>query len=144
MEIRFGPYSLDTDRQELTGPGGRIDVEPQVFALLTFLAENADRVVAKDEIIEAVWDGRIVSDANLNSRINAARKAVGDDGKAQAVIRTYPRRGFRFVAEIEAEGAVEPAAQALFRLLEAGIGNLQVIEAQFTAPLLDVTRQLGI
>ena len=101
MDIRFGAYTLDPDRQELLGPGGAVEVEPQVFSLLTFLAENADRVVTKDEIIAHVWDGRIVSDANLNSRINAARKAVGDDGKAQAVIRTYPRRGFRFVAQTE-------------------------------------------
>ena len=110
MDFRFGAFSLDPDRQELLGPEGPVEVEPQVFALLTFLAGNADRVVSKDEIIEAVWDGRIVSDANLNSRINAARKAVGDDGKAQAVIRTYPRRGFRFVAEIDARGAANPVA----------------------------------
>ena len=75
-------------------------VEPQVFSLLACLIENRDRVVTKDEVIEMVWDGRIVSDGTLNSRINLARKAVGDDGKAQAVIKTFPRRGFRFVAEV--------------------------------------------
>jgi len=109
MQIRFGSFSLDPDRQELLGPEGPVDVEPQVFALLTFLARNADRVVTKDEIIEAVWDGRIVSDANLNSRINAARKAVGDDGAAQAVIRTFPRRGYRFVTPLKAETTPQPA-----------------------------------
>lgn len=106
MNFRFGPFSLDIERQELSNTEGPIEVEPQVFALLAFLAENAERVVSKDEIVDHVWDGRIISDANLNTRINAARKAVGDDGKTQSVIRTYPRRGFRFVAELEATIAV--------------------------------------
>lgn len=109
MIIRFGPFALDPDKQELSNLYDQVDLEPQVFALLTFLAQNADRVVSKDEIIEYVWDGRIVSDANLNSRINAARKAVGDDGTAQAIIRTYPRRGFRFVADIKSN---EPPAKS--------------------------------
>jgi TolB-like protein/Flp pilus assembly protein TadD len=100
MKFQFGSFSLDTGQFELHGPAGAIDLEPQVFALLAFLMENADRVVSKDEIIDSVWEGRIVSDANLNSRVNAARRAVGDDGKAQAVIKTFPRRGFRFVAEL--------------------------------------------
>ena len=101
MNFEFGSFSLDVDRQELAGPEGPIDIEPQVFALLALLVSNSDRVVSKDEIIEHVWDGRAISDANLNTRINAARRAVGDDGKTQAVIRTFPRRGFRFVADIQ-------------------------------------------
>ncbi|MCZ6772829.1 MAG: winged helix-turn-helix domain-containing protein [Proteobacteria bacterium] len=89
--------------------GEEIAVEPQVFALLQFLIENCDRVVSKDEIIEHVWDGRIVSDGTLNSRINSARRAVGDDGKAQAVIKTFPRRGFRFVAALSKDDDIAPA-----------------------------------
>ena len=115
MEIRFGPYCLDPDRHELLGPEGPVEVEPQVFALLTLLAENADRVVSKDEIIDVVWDGRIISDASLNSRINAVRRAVGDDGKAQAIIRTYPRRGFRFVADVEPQSTAGSALEAAGR-----------------------------
>ena len=74
-----------------------IPVEPQVFDLLVYLVQNRDRVVSKDDLIASVWDGRIVSESTLTSRINAARKAVGDSGKEQKLIRTIPRRGFRFV-----------------------------------------------
>jgi DNA-binding winged helix-turn-helix (wHTH) protein len=107
---RFGDHLLDTEGFRLTANGEEIAVEPQVFALLQFLIENCERVVSKDEIIEHVWDGRIVSDGTLNSRINSARRAVGDDGKVQAVIKTFPRRGFRFVAEVTEDAAAAPAA----------------------------------
>ena len=70
-----------------------------MFDLLVFLLQNRDRIVSKDEILDAVWDGRIVSEAALSSRINAARKAVGDTGNEQAVIRTFHKRGFRFIGE---------------------------------------------
>ena len=104
MTYRFGSYLIDARRLELRRDGELCELEPQVFSLLVFLIENRDRVVSKDEMIEAVWDDRIVSDATLNARINGARRAVGDSGKEQSVIRTYPRRGFRFVADVEAEG----------------------------------------
>ena len=100
MIYRFGDHELDTKSFRLSAGDDEIPVEPQVFSLVQFLIENRDRVVSKDEIIEHVWDGRIVSDGTLNSRINSARRALGDDGKAQAVIKTFPRRGFRFVAEV--------------------------------------------
>ncbi len=108
MKYGFGEFALDADRVELWR-GGELDaIEPQVFTLLEFLIRNRDRVVSKDELIEAVWDGRIVSEATLSSRINAARRAVGDTGSDQAVIRTSPRRGFRFVADV-AEDAGRPS-----------------------------------
>ena len=110
---RFGSFRLSTDTYELTGEAGPMAVEPQVFQLLQFLIKNRDRVVSKDEIIDAVWDGRIVSDTALNTRIAAVRRALGDDGKKQAIIKTFPRRGFRFIAEAvddDAPGAqVKPA-----------------------------------
>ena len=98
---RFHEFAVDKKRLELRSAGQPVDVEPQVFALLVYLIENREKVVSKDELIESIWHGRIVSDATLNSRINALRRAVGDNGKSQAVVRTYPRRGFRFVAELE-------------------------------------------
>ena len=82
MHYCFGDHALDTDSYTLTGCGIEISVEPQVFSLLQFLIENRDRIVGKDEIFEQVWDGRIVSDGTLNSRINSIRRALGDDGKA--------------------------------------------------------------
>jgi TolB-like protein len=108
---RFGAHAVDAGSLALTKDGAEVAVEPQVFSLLQLLIENRDRVVPKDEIIEAVWDGRIVSDGTLNTRINSVRRAVGDDGKAQAVIKTFARRGFRFVADLadEADIAAELA-----------------------------------
>jgi DNA-binding winged helix-turn-helix (wHTH) protein/pimeloyl-ACP methyl ester carboxylesterase len=105
MIVCFGPCELDFDRRELRSGERTVHVEPQVFDLLAHLIAKRDRVVSRDEIIEAVWRGRIVSDATLSSRINAARQAVGDSGKAQTVIRTIPRRGFRFVGDIRDKGA---------------------------------------
>lgn len=97
----FAEHVLDVDLRELTRAGAGIAVEPQVFDLLIYLVENRDRVVSKDDLIETIWDGRIVSESTLTSRINAARKAVGDSGKDQAVIRTIPRKGFRFVGDVQ-------------------------------------------
>src|SRR5437899_191669 len=101
MLVRFGSYELDKARRELRFGGATVHVEPQVLDLLIHLVANRDHVVSKDEMIAAVWGGRIVSDVTLNSRINAARRAVGDDGKTQALIRTVPRRGFRFVGSVD-------------------------------------------
>jgi len=100
MNFRFGDYCLNTDRLELTQADEVIALQPQAFSLLAFLIENADRVVSKDEIIETVWQGRIVSDGTLNARINALRRALNDDGVSQSVIKTFPRQGFRFVAKL--------------------------------------------
>ena len=101
MIYRFGDYSLDPRSYEFRCGGDARDLEPQVFGVLLYLVENRDRVVSKDDLIAAVWDGRIVSDATLSSRISAARQAVGDTGEAQDVIRTIRSRGFRFVADVE-------------------------------------------
>jgi TolB-like protein len=101
MIYRFSQCELDTERLELRRDGALQAVEPQVFSLLVHLIENREHVVSKDDLIGAVWDGRIVSDATLSSRINAARRAVGDTGKEKAVIKTLPRRGFRFIGELE-------------------------------------------
>ena len=106
MIYRFDQYSLDPQCYELRRGEEVVKVEPQVFGLLAHLIENRERVVSKDDLIDAVWGGRIVSDATISSRISAARQAVGDTGDAQAIIRTMPRRGFRFVAEVdETDGA---------------------------------------
>ena len=100
MKARFGTYQLDTDIPELRRDGETVHIEPKVFDILAHLVRNRDRIVSKDELIDAVWQGRIISDAAVTSRINLVRQAVGDSGQAQAVIKTIPKRGFRFVAEI--------------------------------------------
>jgi TolB-like protein/cytochrome c-type biogenesis protein CcmH/NrfG len=103
MQFFFTNHSLDTERRELARGGEDIAVEPQVFDLLVFLVQNRDRVVSKDELIAHVWDGRIVSESTLTSRLNAARKAVGDTGRDQALIRTLSRRGVRFVGDVSTD-----------------------------------------
>ena len=101
MQFSFNGYLLDTDRRELWRGSKPIAVEPQVFDLLAYLVQHRDRVVTKDDLLEAVWGGRIVSGSALATRINAARRAVGDTGEAQHLIRTLPRKGVRFIAEVK-------------------------------------------
>jgi len=91
VQFHFSNHVLDAGLRELTRGGQHVPVEPQVFDLLVYLVENRDHVVSKDDLIETVWNGRIVSESTLTSRINAARTAVGDSGKSQAVIRTIDR-----------------------------------------------------
>jgi TolB-like protein len=102
MIYRFGPYELDLATVELRGNGQARNLEPQVFALLALLVENHDRLVSKEEIIEKVWDGRVVSDAAVASRVKSVRQALGDDGTSQRFIRTIHRQGFRFIADVGA------------------------------------------
>jgi adenylate cyclase len=104
----FSDYTLDVDRRELRRGSEPVPVEPQVFDLLILLIQNRDRVVSKDDLIASIWGGRIVSESALTSRINAARKAVGDSGEHQRLIRTISRKGIRFVAEVS-ERADSPA-----------------------------------
>lgn len=111
MRYRFSDCLLDAGAYTLTRAGQPVPVEPQVFDLLCLLAENAGQLVTKDALVARVWEGRIVSEATISARINAARTAVGDTGKAQAVIRTVPRRGFELVAPTTRDdGALPPDA----------------------------------
>jgi TolB-like protein len=113
MKFLFDNHALDTDRRELHRGSERIAVEPQVFDLLVYLVQNCDRVVSKDDLIASVWHGRIVSDSTLTSRINAVRKAVGDSGEDQKLIRTVARKGLRFVGTVHAKSnGAEPAHAA--------------------------------
>jgi TolB-like protein len=118
MIYRFGCFELDPGKAELRADGAVRPVEPQVFALLSLLVENRERLVSKEEIIEKVWEGRIVSEAAVASRIKSARAVLGDDGKSQRFIKTIHGRGLRFVAEaqvargeIEGGGDPRPSAQ---------------------------------
>jgi TolB-like protein len=105
----FSEHRLDTDRRELRRGTETVALEPQVFDLLVYLVENRDHVVNKDDLLGSIWGGRIVSDSTLTSRINAARKAIGDNGEDQKLIRTIARKGFRFVGEARSATADEPA-----------------------------------
>jgi TolB-like protein len=96
----FEDYTLDTDRRELRRGRGLVPTEPQVFDVLAYLIANRDRVVSKDDLLTAIWDGRIVSESALTTRINAVRCAVGDSGEEQRLIKTVPHKGIRFVGSV--------------------------------------------
>jgi TolB-like protein/Flp pilus assembly protein TadD len=102
--FRFGDHVLDIERRELRRGDEPVPLEPQVFDLIVYLVRNRDRVVSKDDLIDGVWGGRIVSDSALTTRLNAARKAVDDSGAEQRVIRTVQRRGVRFIGEVSEDG----------------------------------------
>lgn len=113
MQFIFEGHTLDTERHELLRGGTRVAVQPQVFDLLIYLIANRERFVTREDLISSIWGGRIVSDSTLTSRINAAREAVGDSGKDQRLIRTIPRKGFRFVGEVrEQSDAAQLAGSA--------------------------------
>jgi TolB-like protein len=103
VEFAFGDHVLDVDRRELRRSAELIALQPQVFDLLVYLVRNRDHVVSMEDLLEAVWGRRIVSESTLRSRINAVRKAVGDSGVAQRLIRTVPRKGIRFVGVLREE-----------------------------------------
>src|SRR5262245_29661183 len=105
---------MDINRRELRRGEQLVAVEPQAFDLLEFLIRSRDRVVSRDDLLAAVWHGRIVSEATLSSRVNSARAAIGDSGDEQRLIKTFPRKGVRFVGEVREEisSADEPAVNA--------------------------------
>ncbi|HYR12059.1 MAG TPA: AAA family ATPase [Longimicrobium sp.] len=108
MIYAFGPYELDTVCLELRRTSEVVPVEPQVFDVLAHLVRNRDRVVTRRELLESIWGHRFVADATLGSRLMAARRAVGDDGRVQSVIRTLHGRGYRFVAPVEERAPDSP------------------------------------
>ena len=110
MQYVFGDYALDPDRRELTRHAEAVAIGPKVFDLLLFLVKNRDHVVSKDDLLDAVWAGRIVSESTLTSHINAVRKAIGDSGEEQRLVRTLVRKGFRFVGDVKetSDGRASP------------------------------------
>jgi TolB-like protein len=110
----FEDYALDTDRRELRRGAALLSMEPQVFDLLVFLVSNRDRVLSKDDLLASVWGGRIVSESTLASRINAARRIIGDNGEQQRLIRTIIGKGVRFVGAVREQRATgEPVAASI-------------------------------
>jgi DNA-binding winged helix-turn-helix (wHTH) protein/TolB-like protein len=140
MIYEFGPYELDIAKVELRAGAKICDLEPQVFALLTLLVENHDRLVSREEIIDKVWDGRVVSDAAVASRVKSARKALGDDGKSQTFIRTIHGQGFRFVSNVRAKrgtsGPLVPETRSV--LAVDGVGAAREYPDQTSRPSLAV------
>jgi TolB-like protein len=113
LRYLFEDFALDPDRRELLRGTKPVPLEPQVFDLVLFLVRHRDRVVSREDLIASVWNGRIVSESALSTRINAARAALGDSGEDQRLIKTLPRRGLRFVGAVREEQiAAAPARSA--------------------------------
>jgi TolB-like protein/DNA-binding winged helix-turn-helix (wHTH) protein/cytochrome c-type biogenesis protein CcmH/NrfG len=112
LYFRFADFEIDIARHELRRAGTAVHIEPQVFDLLVHLIRNRDRIVGKDELFDVVWEGRIVSEATLSSRISAARRALRDNGNDQGLIRTVFKRGFRFVGDVAEVSAADAALLA--------------------------------
>src|SRR3954453_3457057 len=126
LRYLFEEYAFDTDRRELHRGADVVSVAPQVFDLLDYLIRNRERVVSKDDLINAIWNGRIVSDAALTTRLNAARSALGDSGEEQRLIKTLPRKGFRFVGRVQE--MQRPAAALTIDLGEPSLQNVARLE----------------
>ena len=138
MNYAFADFILDSEKAELRQNGEPVRVEPQVFDLLKLLVSSDGRMVTRDEIFEAIWGNRIVSDAALSSRIKDARKALGDSGSAQKFIKTVQRRGLRFVADVtsllpseQAAPAAVPKPMPQMRTPEQSLGRISVAVLPF-------------
>ncbi len=130
MTFLFGDMVLDSERRELRSGSALIPIEPQVFDILNFLIRNRDRVVSKDDLLTAIWGGRLVSDSAIAARINAARRALGDSGEQQHWIRTIARKGFRFVGDVSEDvgsGSLTSGAKAPDQQAPNGISRDQEI-----------------
>jgi DNA-binding winged helix-turn-helix (wHTH) protein len=132
MIIGFGEFTIDNNGFELKKSGEPVAIEPQVFELLLMLINNRDRVVSRDEILEHVWKGRIVSEATLASRIKAARQAIDDDGTAQRWIRTSHGRGFRFVGYINMTGEAPPRPMQISRVVRREKSAVEAIHKRIS------------
>lgn len=140
MIYAFGAYELDLDKYELRGHGSIVPIEPQVFDVLAYLIQCRDRVVSKEELLDNVWGDRFVSESALTSRIKAARRAIGDDGSRQTLIRTTHGRGYRFVGSlseaggpVEGEGPTSDARRAGLAGRERELTDLQQLLARAAA-----------
>jgi DNA-binding winged helix-turn-helix (wHTH) protein/pimeloyl-ACP methyl ester carboxylesterase len=139
MRFRFGGCAMDVERRELLRAGAAVPIEPQVFDLIVFLIRQRHRVVSRDDLIAEVWQRRIVSESTLATRINAARKAIGDDGHAQALIRTIARKGVRFVGDVtempETAASSQTPAQDI-RFCRTGDGVTLPVASVGSGPVL--------
>ena len=124
MVYSFEDFSLDTARRELRRSGALIALQPQVFDLLEYVIRNRERVVSKDDLLAAVWNGRIVSESTLSTRINAARSAIGDSGEEQRLLRTAYGKGIRFVGAVREQEETVGKLAAIFAADIAGYSQV--------------------
>jgi DNA-binding winged helix-turn-helix (wHTH) protein/Flp pilus assembly protein TadD len=135
----FEDYVLDTDRRELRRGSDVLRVTAQVFDLLAYLIRNRDRVVSKEDLIAAIWDGRIVSDSALTTRLNVVRDAIADTGKEQRLVKTLPRKGFRFVGKVCEENAQADAPASIRTLQTPPAGHFSVRPSIMVLPFANLS-----
>jgi TolB-like protein/DNA-binding winged helix-turn-helix (wHTH) protein/cytochrome c-type biogenesis protein CcmH/NrfG len=135
LNFRFADFEIDIARHELRRADAMVHIEPQVFDLLVHLVRHRDRIVSKDELFDAVWQGRIVSEATLSSRISAARRVLGDSGNDQTLIRTVHKRGFRFVGDVEDADSAAPAIGTGLAAEDAAAHPTELLPANEPLPL---------
>jgi len=107
----FGDYRLDTVKSEIRFKETALDLEPQVYCILELLITRHGDVVSRDDIIATVWDGRVVYNNVIDNRIRAARAAIGDTGKDQRYIKTYPNRGYKFIGKVVTSNEDTPSSE---------------------------------
>jgi pimeloyl-ACP methyl ester carboxylesterase/DNA-binding winged helix-turn-helix (wHTH) protein/DNA-binding CsgD family transcriptional regulator len=129
----FDDFVLDMQTYELRRGNDRVAMEPQVFDVLALLVSNRDHVVTKDELMEKVWGDNFISEAALNSRVMSARKAIGDTGREQRLIRTIHGRGYRFVGDVK-EGDSRPGVQSLGPSPNASTPSISATQTSFARP----------
>jgi DNA-binding winged helix-turn-helix (wHTH) protein len=135
LRYLFEDCALDTDRRELRRGSDLVPVEPQVFDLLVYVISNRERVVSRDDLLASIWHGRIVSESALNTRISAARFAIGDNGEDQRLIKTLPRKGVRFVGAVrEDQRPAEPVARQPFMATQHAGNAAYVVSALQESP----------
>ena len=134
--MAFGSYRLDDGARVLEGPDGPIHLERQVFDVLLHLLVHRARVVPKEELLDEIWGDRFVSESTLTSRIKAARRAIGDDGRAQHSILTVHGVGYRFVAEVESADGTGPRPQQQIRYCRSPDGVRVAYATSGTGPPL--------
>ena len=137
MLLVFDDCVLDLDRRELFRASQAVATAPKVVDLLVFLARQRERVVSRDDLIDAVWGRRVVSESTLASHINAVRKAAGDDGQQQRVIRTVPRKGFHFVADLREAESLKDAGPP-------GAESAESVEVPASAPDLPARPSIAV
>src|SRR5690606_24246586 len=137
MRLMFDDCVLDLDRRELLRASQVVATAPKVFDLLVYLLESRERVVSRDDLIDAIWAGRIVSESTLASHINAVRKAVGDSGQQQRVIRTIARKGFRFAADVRELDSADDA-------VPAGAASVAFVQTSASTPALPAKPSIAV
>jgi DNA-binding winged helix-turn-helix (wHTH) protein len=142
MEYAIETQVIDAAQREVRRQDACVPVEPKVFDLLLYLVENRARVVAKDELVERIWNGRAISDAALSSCVKAARRTLGDDGQQQRFIRTINRCGFRFVGPVETHDQTMPAADVQARSPKFGAAEAGVDTSPADAAAYDIDMTL--